>query len=159
MVFLEHKRLYNTIGLIPEEEYTVPIGKANIVREGSDITIISYSYVINKVIEAAKILAGDNINVEILDLRTVKPLDEETIISSVEKTGKALVVQEVWKNCSVSSEVSALISEKCFDYLDHPVMRITAKECPIPFSPVLENDVLSQTVDIVAEVKKIFQKK
>ena len=159
VIFLEHKRLYNTTGLIPEEEYTVPIGKANIVKEGSDITIISYSYVMNKVLEAAKILKEDNINVEVLDLRTVKPLDEETIISSVKKTGKALVVQEVWRNCSVASEVSAIISEKCFDYLDHPVIRVTAKECPIPFSPVLENNVLPQAEDIIIEVKNILQKK
>lgn len=156
VIFLEHKKLYNTTGLIPKEEYIVPIGKANILKEGSDITIISYSYVINKVIKAVKILEEDNINVEILDLRTVKPLDEETIINSVKKTGKALIVQEVWKNCSVASEVSAMISEKCFDYLDHQVVRITAKESPIPFSPVLENHVLPQTEDIVAEVKKIF---
>jgi len=159
VIFLEHKRLYNTTGMVPQEEYTVPIGKANIVKEGSDITIISYSFVLTKALEAAKILAGENIDAEVLDLRTVKPLDEETISNSLKKTGRAVIVQEVWKNCSVASEVSALISEKCFDYLDHPPVRITAKECPTPFSPVLENSVLPQTEDIVAEVKKLFAKK
>lgn len=159
VIFLEHKRLYNTKGPVPEEEYIVPIGKANIIKEGSDITIISYSYVINKVLEAAEILEKDNISVEVLDLRTVKPLDKETIINSVKKTNNAMVVQEVWESCSVASEVSAVISENCFDYLDHPVVRITAKESPIPFSPVLENFVLPQTEDITEAVKKIFSKK
>ena len=157
VIFLEHKKLYNMTGEVPENEYIIPIGKADIKKEGKDITIISYSFVLHKVLEAAEILKGNGISAEVIDLRTVKPLDEETIINSIKKTGKVVIVQEVWKNCSVSSEVAAIISEKCFDYLDYPVIRITSKEAPNPYAPVLENYILPQTQDIVKAVTDIIR--
>ena len=158
VIFLEHKALYNLIGTVPEEDYLVPIGKADVKRQGQDITIVSYSYVLHKSVEAAKLLEREGISAEVIDLRTVKPLDEETLVNSVKKTGRLLVAQETWRNCSVSSEVAAIVSEKCFDYLDAPIRRVTAKEAPIPFSPVLERFILPQTEDIVKEAKKILGK-
>jgi len=157
VIFLEHKKLYNMTGQVPENEYIIPIGKADIKKEGKDITIISYSYVLHKVLEAAEILSGSGISAEVIDLRTVKPLDEETIINSIKKTGKVVIVQEVWRNCSVSSEVAAVISEKCFDYLDHPIVRITSKEAPNPYALVLENYILPQTQDIVKAARDMVR--
>lgn len=157
VIFLEHKKLYNMTGQVPENEYIIPIGKADIKKEGKDITIISYSYVLHKVLEATEILSGSGISAEVIDLRTVKPLDEETIINSIKKTGKVVIVQEVWRNCSVSSEVAAVISEKCFDYLDHPIVRITSKEAPNPYAPVLENYILPQTQDIVKAARDMVR--
>lgn len=156
VIFLEHKKLYNMLGEVPDEEYTLPIGKADIKLKGDDITIVSYSYVLHKAIEAAEVLQEEGISAEVIDLRTVKPLDEETIINSVRKTGRLVIVQEAWLNCSVSSEISAIVSQKCFDYLDAPVMRIAAKEAPIPFSPPLEKAVLPQTEDILKTIKELL---
>ena len=156
VIFLEHKSLYNMTGEVPEGEYNIPIGKADIKMQGEDITIVSYSYVIHKSIEAAETLKKEGISSEVIDLRTVSPLDYETLINSVKKTGRLIIVQEAWRNCSVSSEVAAIITEKCFDFLDAPIMRITAKESPIPFSPVLEKFILPQAEDIVKMARHII---
>lgn len=156
VIFLEHKSLYNMTGEVPEGEYNIPIGKADIKMQGEDITIVSYSYVIHKSIEAAETLKKEGISSEVIDLRTVSPLDHETLINSVKKTGRLIIVQEAWRNCSVSSEVAAIITEKCFDFLDAPIMRITAKESPIPFSPVLEKFILPQAEDIVKMARHII---
>ena len=159
VIFLEHKKLYNTKGLIPEEEYTIPIGSAEVKKEGTDLTIVSYSYVLHKVLDAAKKLEGSGISAEIIDLRTVKPIDVETIANSVKKTGRLLIVQEAWLNCSIASEVSSLIGESCFDYLDAPIMRIAAKDSPIPFSPPLEQAVLPQTEEIIEAAEGMVKRK
>lgn len=118
VMFLEHKKLYNMTGIVPDEEYLIPIGKAEIKKTGNDITIVSYSYLVHKAIEASVILEKEGINCEVIDLRTVSPVDEETIIESVKKTGRLIIVQEAWKNCSISSEIAAMVNEKCFDFLD-----------------------------------------
>ena len=159
VIFLEHKKLYNTKGLIPEEEYTIPIGSAEVKKEGTDLTIVSYSYVLHKVLDAAKKLEGSGISAEIIDLRTVKPIDVETIANSVKKTGRLLIVQEAWLNCSIASEVSSLIGESCFDYLDAPIMRIAAKDSPIPFSPPLEQAVLPQMEEIIEAAEAMVKRK
>ena len=159
MIFLEHKKLYNTKGLIPEEEYTIPIGSAEVKKEGTDLTIVSYSYVLHKVLDAAKKLKKSGISAEIIDLRTVKPIDVETIANSVKKTGRLLIVQEAWLNCSIASEVSSLIGESCFDYLDAPIMRIAAKDSPIPFSPPLEQAVLPQMEEIIEAAEAMVKRK
>ena len=156
VIFLEHKKLYNMTGEVPEEEYTIPLGKAEVKLEGDDITIVSYSYVLHKALEAAEILKDEGISAEVVDLRTVKPLDEDTIIQSVKKTGRLLIVQEAWLNCSISSEVAAVVSQKCFDWLDAPIMRVAAKEAPIPFSPPLEEEVLPQNEDILKVARELF---
>lgn len=157
VIFFEHRKLYFRKGAVPEEPYTIEIGKADIKRTGKDLTIVTYAFMVQKSMEAAGILEKEGIDAEVVDLRTVSPLDKDTILKSVKKTGKLLIVQEAWARCSVSSEVAAVIAMEGIDYLDSPVKRITAKEAPIPFSPVLENYILPQTEDIVNEVKKFFK--
>jgi pyruvate dehydrogenase E1 component beta subunit len=156
VIFFEHKKLYEQKGEVSEEEYTIPIGKADVKREGSDVTIVTYAFMVGKSLAAAEILASKGIDVEVVDLRTVDPLDEETVLESVKKTGRVVVVQEVWPRCSVSSEVAAVIAEKALDYLDAPVLRVTAREVPNPFSPPLEEFVLPNEARIIAAVEKVM---
>jgi pyruvate/2-oxoglutarate/acetoin dehydrogenase E1 component len=155
VIFFEHKQLYEISGKVPEEEYTVPLGQADIKREGEDVTIVTYSFMVTKSLAAAEELAKDGIDVEVVDLRTVDPIDEETILTSVRKTHRVVVVQEVWRKCSVSSEVAAIIAEKALDYLDQPILRVTAHDVPNPFSPVLEEYVLPNEEKIIECVKRV----
>jgi len=155
VIFFEHKQLYEISGKVPEEEYTVPLGQADIKREGADVTIVTYSFMVTKSLAAAEELARDGIDVEVVDLRTVDPIDEETILASVRKTHRVVVVQEVWRKCSVSSEVAAIIAEKALDYLDQPILRVTAHDVPNPFSPVLEAYVLPNEEKIIESVKRV----
>jgi len=156
VLYLEHKKLYDKKMEVPEEPYTIPIGKAAVKREGKDLTIVAWSFMVSKALDAAAALENKGISVEVVDLRSVSPLDEETILSSVEKTGKLLVLQETYRHCSVATDVSALVAEKGFDLLDAPIRLITAKDVPIPFAPVLENFVLPQTENVVAEAERLL---
>jgi pyruvate dehydrogenase E1 component beta subunit len=156
VLYLEHKKLYDKKAEVPEEPYTIPIGKAAVKRQGSDLTIVAWSFMVSKALDAAVELEKRGISVEVVDLRSVSPLDEETILSSVEKTGKLLVLQETYRHCSVATDVSALVAEKGFDLLDAPIRLITAKDVPIPFAPVLENFVLPQTENVVAEAVRLL---
>lgn len=155
VIFFEHKQLYEVEGVVPEEDYTVPLGVADVKREGADVTIVTYSYMVTKSLAAAEQLAQEGIDVEVVDLRTIDPLDEETILASVRKTHRLVVVQETWRKCSVSSEVAAIVAEKGLDYLDAPILRVTCKDVPIPFAPVLEEFVLPSEADIVAAVREV----
>jgi len=157
VIFFEHKRLYEMEGEVPEEEYTIPLGQADIKRSGSDVTIVTYSYMVTKSLAAAEELAKEGIGVEVVDLRTVDPLDEETILSSVRKTHRLVIVQEVWRKCSISSEVAAIVAEKALDYLDAPIIRVTAHDVPNPFSPVLEEYVLPHEEKIIEAVKHVTE--
>ena len=157
ILYLEHKKLFDKKMEVPEERYTVPIGKASIPRTGSQITIISYSFMVSKALEAAETLSAEGIDAEVIDLRTVSPLDEETILGSVKKTGRAVIAQEAYRHCSVATDVAATILEKGFDFLDAPVRLVTAKDSPIPFAPVLENYVLPQTEDILHAVRQTME--
>jgi len=154
VIFFEHKQLYSVMGEVPEEEYLIPLGKADVKREGGDVTVVAYAFMVLKAMAAAEKLAGEGINVEVVDLRTIDPLDEDTILKSVAKTNRLVIVQETWPRCSVSSEVAAVVAEKGFDFLDAPILRVTSENVPTPFSPVLENYVLPQEEDITAAVKK-----
>jgi pyruvate dehydrogenase E1 component beta subunit len=154
VIFFEHKMCYAIKGEVPDGDYTIPIGKADIKREGSDVTIVTYSHMVHKSLAAAKQLAKEGISVEIVDLRSISPMDEETILQSVEKTNHLVVVQETWPRCSVSSEVSAIVAEKGFFYLESPIIRVTGKNVPVPFNPKLEKSVLPQENDIIAAVKR-----
>jgi len=156
VLYLEHKKLYDKKMEVPEESYTIPLGKAAVRREGTDITIVAWSFMVSKALEAAATLERKGISVEVIDLRTVSPLDEDTILSSVEKTGKLLVLQETYRHCSVATDVSALVAEKGFYLLDTPIKLVTAKDVPIPFAPILENYVLPQTEGVVAEVEGLI---
>ena len=141
---------------MPEGEYFIPLGKGDIKREGRDITLITYSRMTYLSLEAADQLAEEGISVEVIDLRTLKPMDFEIIAESVKKTFHAIIVHEACLTGGFGAEIAARISEELFDYLDAPVLRIGAKDTPIPFSPVLENFVLPQTGDIVEGVKKVL---
>ncbi|MBN1675602.1 MAG: alpha-ketoacid dehydrogenase subunit beta [Kiritimatiellae bacterium] len=157
VLFLEHKKLFDKKMDVPAEPYEVPIGKATVKREGTDLTIVAWSFMVTKSLQAAEQLEKDGLSVEVVDLRSVRPLDEETILKSVEKTGKLLIVQEAYRRCSVGAEVAAVVAEKGFELLDAPIARITAKEAPIPFAPNLENYVLPQNEEIVQTAQKICE--
>ena len=139
VIFLEHKFLYRQLkGQVPEGDYVVPIGKGDLKREGKDITIIAYSAMVHRVLEAAEVLGKHGISVEVVDPRTILPLDEEIILRSVEKTGKAIIVHEAPMYGGFGGEIAALLSDKGFDYLDGPVKRVGGLFCPIPFSLTME---------------------
>ncbi|HUV08369.1 MAG TPA: alpha-ketoacid dehydrogenase subunit beta [Spirochaetia bacterium] len=159
ILYLEHKKLYDKKMEVPQESFTVPIGKAAVKREGRDLTIVAWSFMVSKALEAAEALSKEDVSAEIVDLRTVSPLDEETILKSVEKTGRLLILQEAYRHCSVATDVSALVAEKGFDLLDAPIRLITAKDVPMPFAPVLENYVLPQTEDVVREARRMLEDK
>ena len=157
VVFLEHKRTYRLVrGEVPEEEYTIPIGKADIKRSGSDVSIITYGLMVHHCIEAATVLESEGLDVEILDLRTVRPLDTEAIIDTSKKTGKILIVHEDNKALGIGAEVSAIISESAFEYLDAPVTRLAGPEVPaMPFSPPLEDKYMVNTEKIINSLRQL----
>jgi 2-oxoisovalerate dehydrogenase E1 component len=156
IMFIEHKMLYNTEGDVPEEEYTVPLGVAEVKREGADVTIVAYSRMVLFVLEAAEELAEEGIEAEVVDLRTLKPLDIDTIVNSVKKTNKVVIVHEGYRTCGVGAEVSAQIMEKCFDYLDAPIVRVAGADVPIPMSPVLEEAAIPSMEKIIEAVRQII---
>lgn len=159
IVFYEHKLLYGTKGEVPEEEYVLPIGKADVKREGKDITIISYSMTLIKALKAAEMLAADGIDAEVVDLRTVSPLDVETIVASAKKTGRVLVTHEGVQKFGVGAEVSSIINDsEAFFYLDRPVRRFGgADDIPIPYSPQLEAMVVPQAETIYEKAKELLK--
>jgi acetoin:2,6-dichlorophenolindophenol oxidoreductase subunit beta len=154
-IFIEHKLLYNTTGSLDKNVPSSPFGKANILKKGNDISIISYSRMINYAEKAAEILEQDNINAEIIDLRTLNPLDRETIIKSVNKTKRALVLSESYYTSSVPSEITAIIFENCFKILKKPVIRYTAEDTPVPVAPNLEKNYIPTIEKIVEYSKKL----
>ncbi len=155
VMFIEHKMLYGTEGEIPEKEYTVPLGLADVKREGADITIVAYSRMVLLALEAAEELVKEGISAEVIDPRTLKPLDIDTIVNSVKKTSKAVVVHEGYRTCGVGAEIAAQIMEKAFDYLDAPVLRVAGEDVPIPMSPVLEEAAIPSRKKIIDAVKRI----
>ena len=153
VLFLEHKRLYaKKCEVSNDTEFTISLGQAEVVREGADVSIVTYSYMVSFALEAAEILKQNGINVEIVDLQTIKPMDIDTVLASVKKTGRLLALQETWLTCSVASEVSAQVAQKGFGYLKGPIERIGCKDAPIPFGLGLSNYVLPQVKDIVDKV-------
>lgn len=157
MIF-EHKLLYKTKGEVPEGHYTVPIGKAEVRRQGTDVTIVATSIMVHRALEAAGPLAANGISAEVVDLRTVRPMDRQTIIDSVRKTSRLLCVYEGVKTLGVGAEVSAMIAEsEAFDYLDAPIIRLGGAEVPIPYNPDLEKAAVPQTDDIVTAAAGLAQ--
>lgn len=138
ILFVENVLLYNEKGEVPEEEYTIPLGRADVKREGEDVTIVSYSRMVHTALDAAEKLAGEGISAEVIDLRSLRPLDTETIVQSVRKTNRAIIVHEGWRKYGAGAEIAAQIQELAFDYLDHPVERITGAEVPLPYATSLE---------------------
>jgi len=158
VLFFEHKKLYGVKGPVPEEEYTIPLGESLVVREGTDVTIVTYAYMVSFCLKAAEKLAAQGINVEVIDLRTVDPLDETKFLPSIQKTHRLVVVQETWRQCSMSSEIAAIAAEKALYYLDAPVIRVTSEDVPMPFSPVLEERVLPSVDKIINAVNRVMER-
>jgi len=153
--FCEHKLLYPVEGEIPKEEYTVPFGVAEVKMEGSDATIVATSYMVHKALEASKALEKEGISVEVVDPRTLTPLDKQAIVKSVRKTGRLIVVSEDCKTAGVSAEIAAVVAEEALDYLDAPIKRLAEPDTPIPFSPSLEQYVIPNEKAIVKAVKEV----
>ncbi|MET0514256.1 MAG: alpha-ketoacid dehydrogenase subunit beta [Nitrospiraceae bacterium] len=156
VLYFEHKFLYRRIkAALPEGEWVVPIGKADVKRPGSDISVITYGAMVHVALEAAEILAKNGIELEVLDLRSLMPLDKEAIFTSVCKTSKAIVLHEDNKTGGIGAEIAALLSEECFNHLDGPILRVTAPDTPVPFSTPLEEYFLPKAADVVAAAKKL----
>ena len=156
VIFIEHKLLYMTKGEVPEEEFTVPLGEADIKRKGDDVTLITYSYMTHKCLEAAEALESENISVEVVDLRTLSPLDKQTILDSVAKTGRAVVVHEAVKQGGVGGDIAAMLNEEAYDELDHPVIRVCGRNTTIPYNKTLEKVCVPSTEDIVESILEMF---
>ncbi len=156
VLVFEHLKLGRSKEEVPDDEYLVPIGQAAVKREGSDVTIIAIGYMVSQALKAAKSLAEDGISAEVIDPRSLIPLDEETILSSVAKTHNVLVVDEGHLRCGAAAEISAVIADKGFDSLDAPVKRLAAPDVPIPFSPPMEKFVLPNDKKIAATVKEML---
>ena len=154
-VFIEHKLLYMTKGEVPEEEYVVPLGEADVKKEGEDVALVTYSYMTLKCLEAAELLEKEGISVEVVDLRTLKPLDEETILESARKTGRVIIVHEACKRGGIGGDIAAMIMEKAYDDLDGPVLRVCGLDTPIPYNLELEKVCVPTVEDIVEAVIKI----
>jgi pyruvate dehydrogenase E1 component beta subunit len=156
VIFIEHKLLYKTKGEVPEAPYRLPLGQSSVVREGKDITVVATSVMVSRALQAAEQLAGDGIELEIIDPRTLKPLDDAPIIESVKKTGRALVVHEAVEMGGFGGEIVARIaSSEAFDYLDAPVRRLAGLDIPIPYNRELEYHTVPQVENIVAEARKL----
>ncbi len=157
VMFIEHKMLYGEKGPVPEEEYIIPLGVADIKRVGKDVTIITYSRMALRALEAAEQLAPEGIDVEVIDLRSLKPLDTETIVASVQKTGRVVILSEGYKNTGFNAELLATVNDLAFDYLDAPILRVASADVPVPASPMLEEYAIPQTRDVIAAVKRVME--
>ena len=158
VIFMESEQMYGDKGEVPEGEYIIPLGVADIKREGTDVTIVSFGKIIKEAFIAADELAKENISCEIIDLRTVRPMDYDAIITSVKKTNRLVVLEEAWPFASVASEITYMVQDKAFDYLDAPVQRITTADTPAPYSPTLLKEWLPNASDVVKAVKKVMYK-
>lgn len=156
VIYFENKALFKQKGPVPEGEYLVPIGKANVVREGKDVTIVSYSIMMGRALQAAGMLEKEGISVEVIDLRTISPIDKETILESVKKTKRLAIAHEAVKVGGVGAEISAMVAEEAIDFLDAPILRFGAPYTPIPFSPPLEKAYVLKVESIVEGIKKMF---
>lgn len=155
VLYIEHKLLYNEKGEVPEGEHLVPLGQAKVVRAGEDLTIATYSRMVLFALQAAETLAQEGIQAEIIDLRTLTPLDDETLFASVQKTGRFLAVEEGHRTAGMGAELVARVVQSCFDYLDAPPGRVAAQDYPIPCAPVLEKATLPQVENLVAAARSI----
>jgi pyruvate dehydrogenase E1 component beta subunit len=158
VIFMESEQMYGDKGEVPEEEYTIELGKADIKREGDHVTIVSFGKIIKQAYEAAEVLAKEDISCEIIDLRTVRPLDFDAIYKSVKKTNRLVILEEAWPFGNISSEIAYRVQEEIFDFLDAPIIKINTADTPAPYSPVLLKEWLPNSDDVVAAVKKVMYK-
>ena len=156
VIFFEHKYLYRRIKEeVPADDYIVPLGKARTAREGHDLSIITYAAMVHTALEAAEMLAKEGIDIEVIDLRTVSPLDREAIAQTVRKTNKVILLHEDVRTGGIAGEIAAIINEEAFDNLDGPIVRITALDSPVPFSPPQEEYFLPKVSDVVREARRL----
>jgi pyruvate dehydrogenase E1 component beta subunit len=158
VIFMESEQMYGDKGEVPEEEYLIPIGKADIKRTGSDVTIVSFGKIIKQVYAAADELQKDGISCEIVDLRTVRPIDYACIIQSVKKTNRLVVVEEAWPLAAISSEIAYKVQKDAFDHLDAPVLRVNSADVPLPYAPTLIDAALPNPAKVIAAVKSVLYK-
>jgi pyruvate dehydrogenase E1 component beta subunit len=156
VMFIEHATLYQLRGEVPDGDYSTPIGKSKIQRPGRDVTLVTYSKMLETSTKAAEQLAQEGIEVEIVDLRTLRPLDMEPVLESFKKTNRAVIVEEGWRSFGVGSEVTARIYEEAFDYVDAPIRRVAQKEVPLPYNRTLEQMALPQVDDVIRAVKEVL---
>jgi pyruvate dehydrogenase E1 component beta subunit len=155
VVCFEHKSLYQSEGGVPEESYTIPFGEANVVREGGDVTIIALGLMVNRSLKAAEALAADGIECEVIDPRTTSPLDDETILESVENTGRAVIVDEASPRCNMATDISALIAQQAFGALEAPIEMVTPPHTPVPFAGSLEDLYVPDATKIETAVRRV----
>lgn len=156
VIFWEHKKLYFTKGDVPEDDYTIPLGKADVKREGRDVTVIAISLMVHKALSVADKLAAEGVEIEVVDPRTLVPMDWETIYRSVRKTGRLVIMDEGCYTGGVAGEIAAKVGRECFDYLDAPIERVCATDTPVPFSPPLEEFVIPQEADLEEAVRRML---
>ncbi|MGD8623468.1 MAG: dehydrogenase E1 component subunit alpha/beta [Anaerolineae bacterium] len=157
VMFIEHKMLYGMEGYVPDEDYLIPFGLADVKRQGDDVTVVTYSRMVHRALEAAELLAGEGIGVEVIDLRTLKPLDMETVAASVRKTGRVVGLTEAYKTGSFISELSMRIQEEVFDWLDAPVVRVAAADVPVPMAESLEDAAIPNVDAIVSGIRQVLR--
>jgi len=158
VIFMESEQMYGDKGEVPEGEYTIPIGLAEIKREGNDVTVVSFGKIIKEAYKAAELLSSEGIECEIIDLRTVRPMDHKTIIDSVKKTNRLVILEEAWPFGNVSTEITYQVQSQAFDYLDAPIEKINTADTPAPYSPVLLQEWLPNSNDVINAVKKVLYK-
>ncbi len=158
VIFMESEQMYGDKGEVPEGEYLIPLGLAEIKRTGNDVTIVSFGKIIKEAYKAADLLAEENIECEIIDLRTVRPLDYNTIVESVKKTNRLVILEEAWPFGNVATEITYHLQQHAFDYLDAPIIKINTADTPAPFSPVLLAEWLPNSNDVIKAVKKVLYK-
>ena len=158
IIFMESEQMYGDKGEVPEGEYTLPIGIADIKRSGNDVTLVSFGKILKEAIKAAEILTKENIECEIIDLRTIRPLDYHTIFESVKKTNRLVILEESWPFGNISTDIAYQVQSKIFDYLDAPIEKINTADTPAPYSPVLLKEWLPNSSDVVKSIKKVLYK-
>jgi len=158
VIFMESEQMYGDKGEVPEEEYLIPIGKAVIKREGTDVTIVSFGKIIKVAYAAAEELAKDGINVEIIDLRTVRPIDYDMVIESVKKTNRLVIVEEAWPLANISTEITYMVQKRAFDYLDAPIIRINTADTPLGYAPTFVEAFLPSVKQVMDAVKSVMYK-
>ena len=156
VVFMESEQMYGDKGEVPEGEYIIPIGVADVVREGSDVTLVSFGKIMKKVKEAADLLTEEGIEADVIDLRTVRPIDYDTIISSVKKTNRLVIVEEAWPLASLSSDIAFNVQRDAFDHMDAPVKRVCTADVPMAYAPNLVEEFMPKVSKIVEEVKSVM---
>ncbi|MAC96659.1 MAG: pyruvate dehydrogenase complex E1 component subunit beta [Flavobacteriales bacterium] len=156
VIFMESEQMYGDKGEVPEGEYLTPLGSAKVVKEGSDVTIVSFGKIMKVALEAAEELAKDGIKAEVIDLRTIRPIDYKTVIESVKKTNRMVILEEAWPLGNISTELTYMIQRNAFDYLDAPIRRINTKDTPLPYAPTLVEAWLPNTKDLINAVKDVM---